>query len=299
MQAGVQLYFHAGADFVIDGNLMSIGTKEWPVLMRGDRFDTMADVDQTPYDYLPSQWGSLYLQNPQGDHQLIHTHIRGADLGVLLVGGNRSKPKLTLQNVRIHTMGTYGVDVQNGDVLIENSELSNCGEGCLLLLGGSAHVVHSTIANYMPWKSRSGKALTVANYVNSQGYITAFPVERAVFENSIIYGSLFDELLLQADTTQSSMFNVVFSHCLIKSKQLSLPYFHDVVWSNVSNGWGNDTVFVNTTLNKEKGYFNFELSEQSHARGRANRDVASRYPLDFYDKSRLSDGAPDIGAYEY
>ncbi len=41
---------HGGANIVVDGELECRGTFEYPVVIRGDRFDCINDVDQTPYD---------------------------------------------------------------------------------------------------------------------------------------------------------------------------------------------------------------------------------------------------------
>ena len=299
LQAGTTLYFHSGAHLIVDGHLKAIGTHEQPVVLRGDRFDAMPDVLQTPYDFLPSQWGNIYLQNYNGNHLLKHTIIRGSDLGILLIGANRNKPTLTLESSQIHSSGRYGIYSQNGNLRIFNSEISNCAESCLLLLGGTAQVTHSTIANYYMWGSRSSAAVVIANYVSQQGYLMSFPIERAVFENSIIYGSLFDELLLQSDTINNTQFNVLFSHCLIKSKESKYPYFNQILWSNASNSNGADTVFVNTRYSKENGYYNFKLIDNSPARNTANYTVAQMFPIDYDGNNRLADGNPDMGAYEY
>ena len=139
----------------------------------------------------------------------------------------------------------------------------------------------------------------MANYVQQSGTSLYFPIEQAVLEKSIIYGSLFDEWALQADTITNTAFNVLFSYCLIKSPGKSDPYFNRVTWSNASNGLGNDTVFASTRYDKESGYFNFQLVENSMARGRGNVTVAQQYPLDMNGNSRFNGGFPDLGAYEW
>ena len=125
---GAKLYMHAGANIIVDGTLECRGTFEHPVVIRGDRFDCINDVDQTPYDQMPNQWGAIYLQNAQSQYIIENTHIRGASAGILLIGANRSEPTLELRNSVIHNSGAYGVYAQQGSLVIENSEISNCGE---------------------------------------------------------------------------------------------------------------------------------------------------------------------------
>ena len=298
---GTKLYMHGGANIIVDGELECRGTFEHPIVIRGDRFDCINDVDQTPYNQMPNQWGGIYLQNSQSHHVIENTHIYSAGVGVLLVGANRSEPTLELRNSVVHNSGAYGVYAQQGNLVVENSEISNCGESCIAQLGGTLRMAHVTVANYYRYASRKNASVRILNYVTQNGVRLTFPVTSAVIENSIIFGGNREELELGQDTTSSSDYNVLITNTLIKGKKLETSNFVDCHWAksqNIRNA--SDTVFINTSINNiaETGYFNFRLDSLSHARNLASIAVSTLYPLDLDGKDRNLDSNPDLGAYE-
>ena len=298
---GAKLYMHGGANIIVDGELECRGTFEHPVVIRGDRFDCINDVDQTPYEQMPNQWGGIYLQNAQSHHVIENAHIRGASVGILLVGANRSEPILELRNSVVHNSGAYGVYVQQGSLVIENSEISNCGESCIVQLGGTLRMAHVTVANYYRYASRKNASVRILNYVTQNGVRLTFPVTSAVVENSIIFGGNSEELELGQDTTSVTDYNVLLSHTLIKGKRVESERFVDCRWARSQNERnGIDTVFVNTSIIDitETGYFNFHLDSLSCARDCGSTSVSTFYPLDLDGKDRNVDGKPDLGAYE-
>ena len=298
---GAKLYMHAGANIIVDGELECRGTFEHPIVIRGDRFDCINDVDQTPYYQMPNQWGGIYLQNAQSHHVIENTHIRGAGIGVLLVGANRNEPTLELRNSVIHNSGAYGVYSQQGSLIVENSEISNCGESCIVQLGGSLRMAHVTIANYYRYASRKNASLRILNYVIQNGIRITFPITSAVIENSIIFGGNSEELELAQDTTSQTDYNVFLSHNLIKGKKIDTNQFVECRWAKSQNEENAiDTVFVNTSINNisETGYFNFHLDSLSYARNCGSVNVSTLYPIDLDGKGRNLDSYPDLGAYE-
>lgn len=298
---GAKLYMHGGANIVVDGELECRGTFEHPVVIRGDRFDCINDVDQTPYDQTPNQWGGIYLQNAQSHNVIENTHVRGASIGILLVGANRSEPVLELRNSVVHNSGAYGVYAQQGSLVIENTEISNCGESCIVQLGGTLRMAHTTVANYYRYASRKNASVRILNYVMQNGVRLTFPVTSAVIENSIIFGGNAEELELGQDTMSVTDYNVLLSHTLIKGKKVESERFVDCRWARSQNERnGIDTVFVNTSIIDitETGYFNFHLDSLSCARNCGSVSVSTLYPLDLDGKDRNVDGKPDLGAYE-
>ncbi len=298
---GAKLYMHGGANIIVDGELECRGTFEHPVIIRGDRFDCINDIDQTAYDQMPNQWGGIYLQNAQSHHVIENTHIRGAGVGVLLVGANRSEPILEFRNSIIHNSGAYGLYSQQGNLVVENSEISNCGESCIIQLGGMLRMAHVTVANYYRYALRKNASVRILNYVTQNGIRLTFPITSAVIENSIIFGGNGEELELGQDTTSFADYNVIITNTLIKGKKLETNNFVDCYWAksqNIRNA--SDTVFVNTSINNinETGYFNFHLDSLSHARDCGSVNVSNYYPLDLDGNDRNIDGKPDIGAYE-
>ena len=300
LTAGSTLYFHDGADLVVDGNLRSDGTLDAPVTLRGDRLDRMDDDDGTPYDYMPLQWGSVYLQNGLGRHSLTHTVIRGGTHGIVLYGERNAAPVLTMKNCVVTTAGGYGLYSRNGDVEMENCVISNCGAACCLMLGGRLGMTHCTVANYYTYGTRSTPAFVVTNYETADGGASvSYPVKSAVVENSIIYGGNGAELALMNDTLRDTEFNVLISYTLVKGEQQDGRMFNRVLWSG-ELGSAADAVFMNTDISdiEETGYYDFSLAPRSPAIGVANKEVAIHCPEDIRGVSRTDDDGPDMGAYE-
>jgi parallel beta-helix repeat protein len=304
LNAGTELFLHKNTDIVVDGNIIATGTNSQPVTIRGDRFD-LAYIDIL-YDYLPSQWGGIYIKSPSGENLLQNTIIRNGNLGIVVYGSSQINTKLKIENSVVHNMNTYGVLSQFGDVQIVNSEISNCGFSCIAQLGGKLKVAQSTIADYIPnsfiASLRKTPAVFIANYTTQDKTLVPCPINSSVIENSIIFGNCNTELVLQDTSTIS--FNVLISNCLVKAKKIERPELQNIIWSYSQNQTSGevkyDTLFVNTSIDniKTTGYFNFQLAVNSRAKDKANYAVAAQYPLDLLGRNRLFDSKPDLGAYE-
>ncbi|MDR1544188.1 MAG: hypothetical protein LBS50_07280 [Prevotellaceae bacterium] len=299
LEAGTRIFMHKNAEIIVDGNIISNGTVNQQVVIRGDRFD-LAYID-VPYDYMPAQWGGITLQNEAGENRFTHTVIRSGTSGITFMGGSQFNTKLVLENCVIHNMNDYGILSQNADIEIINTEISNCGKSCVFLLGGKLKMAHSTIANYLELGAgNSQEAVYLQNFILDGRIVYPFPISSVVVENSIIFGKTNNEVRLR-DTTDI-MFNVLISNSLIKGKKSERLEFQNIIWSYSQNeNTKTDTVFMNIpkiTETKKKGYYNFQLAENSRAKDKANTYVSALYPTDFFSKNRFSDGKPDLGAYE-
>lgn len=298
--AGTKIFMHSGANIIADGKLIIDGTPDNPVEIRGDRFDNINDVAQTPYSQMPNQWGGIYLQNPAESHKISNARIHGMSTGIMLVGAYRSTPSLRLSGSVIHNSGRYGIYSQMADLTVENTEISNCGESCMLVIGGSTYLAQSTIANYYRFATRKTASLRVVNAVIQNGMTQTFPIDAFVAENSIVFGQNGEELELVADS--SSLFNIFFSHTLIKGVEVQAPYFSNCLWAR-SRNYSNavDTVFKCTSVADiaTTGYYNFRLDSLSFARNCASQAVSAKYPYDIDNYPRTADTRPDLGAYEF
>lgn len=309
--AGTTLYMHDRADILVDGTLHIDGTPDAPVTIRGDRYDHINDADRTPYDQMPNQWGGILLQSPTAAHRITDARIRGMSSGILLVGTHSGGQSLRIANSVIHNSGVYGIYNQMSDLQIVNTEISNCGESCLLALGGNTHLIHTTIANYYRFASRRTASLRILNVAYQNGVPQLFPVSSFISENSIIFGQNTEELELLADSTAT--FNTLFSHTLIKGERQTSPRFLNCLWARSRNHPNAlDTVFRCTTVANiaETGYYNFRLDSLSFARNSAHAPLSALYPLDLDATPRPAHSdtppspshpatAPDLGAYEF
>ncbi|MGC3977281.1 MAG: right-handed parallel beta-helix repeat-containing protein [Paludibacteraceae bacterium] len=292
---GCRLYFHANSNLVVHGNLIADGTREKPIFLRGDRMDRL--FPEVPYNYVSNQWGSVLLLNPDGHHTFNFVTINSGYAGVYFYNNDRSKtPTLEITNCRIHNFLKYGLVVQNGDVTVGNTEISNTGSYSVYLSGGKHSFIHCTIANYFNSSNTliqpNSRESNVACLISELDKIK--PME-TVFENCIISGSTTNEFGLMSKFT--SNYHGTFKNCYIRNQkpETVLPQFTKIRWYEKQ-----DTVFKNTYFDATKKlYYNFMPDSVSPARNIGDIDAAVKYPFDLNGKNRFEDNFPDAGAYEW
>ncbi|MDD3079674.1 MAG: right-handed parallel beta-helix repeat-containing protein [Paludibacter sp.] len=293
--AGCKLYFHNNANLIVYGNLRVEGTFEKPVEMRGDRFDNMDFSTPVPYNYVAGQWGGIYLLGSGGNHLLQNVIINSGYVGVYFSNDNRNElPYLHIINSKIQNFVYYGIVVQNGNLLVENSEISNTGS-CTVYLSGGKHVfIQSTIANfynsnlYEPSSRDKNPAMVI------MGLYRMAPMETEI-KNCIVAGTLKNELSIVSRFLPG--YKGTFSSSFIRRDSIyTYSQFENITWHQTDNA----ELFVHPKYDAEGNYyFNFMPDSLSSARGIADPDIASQYPLDLNGNSRLEDGTPDAGAYEW
>ena len=183
--------------------------------------------------------------------------------------------------------------IQNGNVTVTNTEVSNSSSYCVFLNGGNHSFTHCTIANYFdnsnvqPIPRDKNPALMIMNLK------LTVPMENT-FKNCIISGSAENEFSFASQTMDQ--YKGTFDHCYIRASTAStLSQFTNIRWYDK-----NDILFKSISYDYEKKtYFNFTPDSLSPARGLADKTVAAQFPIDLNGKSRLTDGAPDAGAYEW
>lgn len=173
LSPGVSLLFHDKAALVVDGTLVSEGTAESPVIMRGDRTgNVVADIS---YDVMSNQWEGVRFSRGSRNNKLNHTEIMNTCQGVKL----DSLTQLTMINSRLYNSGKTQLSV-NGDseVTALGCEISNAASALLLLEGGSYLFNRCTIAN---WYLFTWPDLAIVEFLTPEN-------TSASFSNSIIYG---------------------------------------------------------------------------------------------------------------
>lgn len=292
LAAGTTLHFHSGASLKVEGTLVSNGTAAAPVIMRGDRIDNL--FDNLPYDLLAGQWEGVRLAAGSIGNSLTHTIIRGGNYGILADSSDASALKLEMHHSTIHNVRGHGLQATNCRIEADNSLFTNARYACLSLLGGSYRFLHCTIANYYVWDLREGTSVTISNYTgSSKEKLVFYPVTNTTFTNCIIYGSRYPELQLNHTFNKEEVatsFECSFHASLIRSKEQTDPRFTDILWSE-------DPVFRAT--GKEDYKYDFHLDSLSAAIGKADPNFSSLLPQDADGVNRMSDGKPDMGAYEF
>jgi hypothetical protein len=295
--AGSKFYFHNNSYLIAFGNINADGTRENPILMRGDRLDKIMLDTPIPYNYVAGQWGGIHLYAGEGEHLFNYVNINSGDVGIYLRNENKNKrPKITISNCKIHNSLIYGLLLMNADAEVVNSEISNSSMQTVYLDGGSHTFIHCTIANYF----NSGNA-NIQSESRSSDYpaVTIMDLTHSApmnsnFLNCIISGSYENEFSLV--TRFPEQYKGVFKNSYIRrGRPIETGQFESIRWYEKG-----DTLFVNTSADYvENNYYDFQLDSVSPARNIADMEIAKKYPLDMNGVNRIADGTPDAGAYQW
>ena len=291
LEAGVEFYIHKDKSIYVLGSLKSLGSKEQPVLFRGDRLDYMfPDVN---YDKVPGQWGAIGLLRSSFDNQFEYTHIRNGLIGLHIDSlSENNNPKVSIKNCRIENMTYANIYGQNADFIAENTLVSNSNQYLFVGSGGGKYAfTNCTFANYYNWPtSRKEASVFVSNYIIEDEAIYAIDLQQADFTNCIIDGKNVNELMLAYQDQDSNdipaAFNTKFEHCLIK-----------VDYEKTDT---NHIAFSNTIWNKRALFFepnedwDFHIDTLSAA---IDAGIATHLNADIDNIPYV--GLPDIGAYEF
>jgi hypothetical protein len=301
IQAGTRIHFHKGSSMLVKGTLKARGTLEEPISFLGDRLEAM-------YDNIPGQWGGwieydngavyilggIHFLNGSKDNEIRYSVIKNAMKGIQVdTLANPNKPTLTISDTRIENMSVAGIYAQSSTILATNCLVANCGSWCVALtLGGSYEFYHCTLSNNYGYGARTEPAVMLNNFFVYEGTAYVYHLTNALFTNCIITGtrSMEIELINTIDKKPvPGQFNYLFDHCLVKV---------DTMNTNNPDHW------VNIVKNLDPRFTSlsardYQIDSLSPARDRANPAFSQFLPRDLMGNPRLSDGKPDIGAYEY
>jgi len=295
LDPGCKLYFHNNANLVVYGNLKAEGTLEKPIEMRGDRLDKIKFETPFPYNNIAGQWGGIYLLWNGGNHKMKHVNMNSGYVGVYFSNNDRNNlPNLEISNCRIHNFLLYGLVVQNGNVRVTNTEISNSSSYTVYLNGGKHSFIHTTIANYFnnndniqPVARDKKPAVMIMN-------LNRIAPMETEFVNCIVSGSSENEFTIASRFIDK--YKGVFRNCYLrKPKATELPQF-------TANHWfeKNDTVFKSNRYSlMANTYFNFMPDSVSPALGIADPIVAAQFPIDLNGNNRMIGNKPDAGAYQW
>lgn len=300
IQQGATLYMHSGSMIYAYGNVTAQGTKENPIIIRGDRTDML--FDSVPYRVASGQWDGLYLIHPKDwptpQYNLDYVDILSGAIGLYAFSEEtEQRPQMLLSNARIHNHSVYGLVAQNVDATVVNSEISNCASYCVYLAGGKHDFIHNTIAAYFgfPYTTINIHNNILAEdvaavYINNLSKSMA--PTAASFYNCIITGARKNNVVVATPLTDHYEGSFVGNY--LRSDSLPEVFAQNNVYASDSDS----VVFRNTYyLLHEYRYYDFQLDSLSPARGVADSVIALRYPHDRLGNLRKS--RPDAGCYEY
>ena len=295
-QAGATVYMHRDACIIALGNVSAKGTRDKPVLIRGDRLDRL--FENVPYLYAGGGWNGIYLQAEKKQNwQFDYVDILSGNIGLYCLSTcTGALPKLRMNGCRIHNHTLYGLVLLNTDAQVSNTEISNCASYCLYCSGGTHTFAHTTVASY--FGSTDIRIQSVAKEATAAVYIDNLsktgPATVDTFVNCIITGYQANQLVLATPFDQ--YYTGAFIGNYLKTDTLRIPHAHGNTY------WTADeqkNVFRNTYYKyKEYVYYDFHLDSLSAAIGIGDSIAALPYPTDRDGVSRAL-LKPDAGCYQY
>lgn len=313
IEEGVRVHFHHNATLYTLGSLVVNGTRDNPVVFEGDRFDR-------GYDRSAGRWGTLYF-DPQSRGNIInYAEIINSSVGIWIgqEGVIDLTPQLTLSNTKIlnsivaHVLA-FGAQIDAYNCVFGDSRDYSLG----LFMGGRYNFYHCTSSkqgafyidaglfeNYDRSAANESWGLVISNYWSFYArqengeiaLVTAIkPLEEANFYNSVFWGYQQNEFKLLEHNEAD--FNYYLDHCVLKVNEDSIDVNDTEHYRNlILNEYPN---FVNDSATN--GPLDLQLDTLSIAKDAGDPNLINLHPVlefDILQKSRLTDGKPDLGAYE-
>jgi hypothetical protein len=274
IQAGTQIYFHKNASFLVyKGSLDVQGQPGNEVVFQGDRLENF-------YKDIPGQWyGVRFIEAEPST--IEHAIIKNGQIGLQIDStGTATDYTLSVHSTQIYNQSFFGVyPVAGARLKMENCVVNNAGiASAYLFAGGAYNFNQCTFANYNAL-NRNTPLFIMQNFFQNQGITYARPITEAIFRNSVFYGSLNDEFLIQL---QGIPEDYLFDHCHIRNSVIQTgANFINCTWNTSPN-------FENTQEND----FRFKLPSPLYN----SANPATALPTDLLNNPRF---IPDIGAYEF
>ncbi|AMR27529.1 hypothetical protein A0257_10750 [Hymenobacter psoromatis] len=319
IEPGTRIYAHAGAALVVEGTLLvnstyAPGTAATDTVKAGNANIVRFAGDRSgeaQYATAPGQWTGIVLDAASRGNVIRYALIQNSTFGILLYNLKNLSPRpdVTIQNSVIRYISGNGVGFAgmasntglpgagvlslSGKATLENTLFSDCYEYALLGYGGGDYALnYCTIANYPAVSAvRQTSSLTLTN-TSALDSTLSYPLSLSL-TNSIVWGSIDDELLLQHYKDYGS--GVVIQNSLLKTQfykaatdAAGKPGLAKAGLNNILNV---DPKFVRVNTASSNDY---RLAPGSPALGKA---LPPFVPRDLLNLPRNA-ATPDLGAYE-
>lgn len=211
LDPGCKIYCHNNAPVLVDGTLISNGTKDQPVVFAGDRTDE-------GYKDLPASWPGIYFRETSKSNELNFTTVKNAYQAIVAESPAANLlPKVTLHQCIVDNAYDGGVIGVNSSIFADNSLITNCGSNINIILGGSYNFTNCTVAAYSTYISHQYPVLAANNFAVINGTTFTAPLQ-AAFTNCIFWGEAgFVENETIISKQGNDPFNVAFTNCLYRN----------------------------------------------------------------------------------
>lgn len=279
LSPGTSLMFHDKAYMRVYGTLVSDGTIEQPVEMRGDRTGDV--ITGITFDLMAGQWYGVQIMPGSTGNVLNNTVIRNTVIGIVA-----DATDIRMVNSRLRNSQNYVLAATDSEITAVGCEFGEASMGLVTIDGGTANFDHCTFANYYLFSAIYGPALQFMhlNADDKADAGTDRPFTMARVTNSILYGLGTDIAPGTLDGTQ-----VYLENCLLKSKGTDDEHFVKCLWNA-------DPLYYTV---REDYIFDYRLKPESPAIGAGNVSLSTD-PAAATDGYGLARGTrPDLGAYVF
>ncbi|GGK88712.1 hypothetical protein GCM10011405_40580 [Rufibacter glacialis] len=274
IQKGSQVHLYRNAKIRVLGTLKVEGEHEKRVVFQQVR-------KEEQYRNAPGQWQGLEFLPGSQNSELRYVEVKNAVTGLYLKATGNQVPQVTLRHAFLKNMLQTGVLSHGGNVRLENSVITNCGEYALAGLGGGRYeVVFSTLANYANEFIRLGPSFLFQERLEAGGRLVREGRYAVLVQNSILWGRQAEELKF-SDMTGSSSRSI--QHSFLKTQAYQREFDKNGNKINV------DPLF------RDAPKFDFQLIKLSPAN--AAGAPVSGITVDYENKPRDAQ-KPDAGAFE-
>lgn len=297
IQPGARIHFHSESGLIAANNstLKALGLPsttedlENEIIIEGDRLEPN-------FSNIPGQWGFIWLTDGSKEHEIEHTTIKNATVGIIM--DNREQgataPTLQLENVQIYNNSVAGLLTRNGYISGKNVVINTAGQSAFVAqLGGDYEFTHCTFTNYWVNSFRNTPAVLISNALaTSPTDVLVNDLTQANFTNCIIYGNQRVELGLQ--NVSGAAFNFNFSHSLIRFNPFGTV-------TDPEFDFNNALLYTNIVLNQDPDFLNtalhrLNIGEDSGANAIGSAQGSALVPVDLVGTVRNTPS--DAGAYE-
>ena len=284
LEEGTMIYMNTNSEFWVytDGSMKINGSLQSPVVFQGMRRDGY-------YAELPGQWGYIHYIAGSKNNTINYAIIKNGTIGIIADSCvTNNTPTIDIKNTRIENMSVFGLYSRGGHINAVNTVVQNTGNTSVaLIMGGKYQFVNCSFANHWWYDmNRKSPTLFLQNYyIDINNNIVLRPITEANFYNTIVWGSLTNEIVI--DKTDNADLNFLFESCLIKNNTI-----------NTNSLNINNTIFNQDPLFNNPQAGDLRLKNLSPAIRRGNPTYSSFYaPIDIKGVPRPN--PPSIGAYEY
>lgn len=272
IEAGSRIYANQGAALLVAGKLEVRGTPAERVLFTSSRLDQKDAL---------GQWGGIIFLRHSRNNIIDFATIRNGIYGIYIGSPDSDTiPDLAVSNTIIENAASAGLLCFTSDVVATNVLINSCGSITAAGLAGGNYIFrHCTFANLTAWinSGRSDPSTAFTNFYR-QGETEIIEDLNVDVANSIVWGNLKNEILLNAD--EQAQFNLLITNSLLKTTTSDLG-----TNGNILN---KDPEFINPEQ------YDYRLDSLSPAIDGGDARFGAPSDLD----GRPRDNEPDMGAYE-